>query len=151
MAIRVNIDGVPALSTPEIEALMAALLAEVQEIDVQLGDRNRTDSTGQREGSVEYWTWRSKASTARNKKMQQYRALKQELKERNTRAGVQVAQAIAGSIPVGADSSDEQLLLAAYGLLKRISGRTTVTQADYDVMNILQARLYGRNTMAASA
>lgn len=51
------------------------LLLEIEDIQCQLGDRNRIQN-GQRLAYADYWGWRQKAVYARQKKLEVYRQLK---------------------------------------------------------------------------
>ena len=73
------------MSTPEFpipdtleaaEELRLELLAEIQTIQAQLGDKARTDSNGRRLSSKDYWTWRRQAQHALTQKHAHLRALK---------------------------------------------------------------------------
>lgn len=52
---------IDSLTLDEAEALSQELLEQVQDIDLQLGDRNRTDEHGRRLSSREYSAWRDQA------------------------------------------------------------------------------------------
>jgi hypothetical protein len=51
-------------SIQEAQARLAAVAVERKELQTQLGNRNRTDPSGRRLSSQEYWTWRQKAAAA---------------------------------------------------------------------------------------
>lgn len=61
------------------------LTAEIQEIQEQLGDKQRTDELGRRLTSREYWTWRKRATHALNQKLDELRTVKNWI--RDNRAG----------------------------------------------------------------
>lgn len=52
------------------------LTLEIQSIQAQLGDKQRTDETGRRLGAQEYWAWKKRAVHALNEKLAELRAIK---------------------------------------------------------------------------
>lgn len=66
----------PPLNLEAAESLRDELAKEVQRIQSQLGDKQRTDSTGRRLSSKEYWAWRRQASHALTEKLDQLRQVK---------------------------------------------------------------------------
>jgi hypothetical protein len=54
---------------------LAVAVATLQDIEVQLGDRNRTIGGGRMEGD-EYWEWRQRATRAKTATERQVRGLK---------------------------------------------------------------------------
>lgn len=64
-------------SIEDAYALRAKVVADVQEIQGQLGDKQRTDESGERLGPDEYWSWRRRAQGALKHKLEELRFLKQ--------------------------------------------------------------------------
>jgi hypothetical protein len=64
----------------ELSALRIEIVANVQDIDSQLGDRNRLDASGARMSDHEWWGWRSRATTAKRKMNDALRRLNEKLK-----------------------------------------------------------------------
>lgn len=60
----------------EAEERRQQLTLEVQGIQAQLGDRQRTDESGRRLTSNEYWAWKKKAQYALNQKLDELRSIK---------------------------------------------------------------------------
>jgi len=70
-------------TTEEAEAFRQELTLEVQNIQAQLGDKQRTDDDGRRLTSAEYWTWKKKAQHALNQKLAELREVKKWMREKN--------------------------------------------------------------------
>lgn len=69
-------------SLEDAEHLQAEIMSEIQMIQAQLSDRDRTDEHGRRVTGIAYFQWRKKATFALAKKLDEYRRLKQWIKER---------------------------------------------------------------------
>lgn len=67
----------------EAEELRQELTLEVQNIQAQLGDKQRTDDDGRRLTSSEYWAWKKKAQHALNQKLSALREVKRWMREKN--------------------------------------------------------------------
>lgn len=65
---------------------MAELLAEIESIEAQLSNRNRTDAYGNRLDDVSYQDWRGRAARALKTKLRQYRGLKAAVRRANFEA-----------------------------------------------------------------
>lgn len=65
----------------EAEALRQQLTLDVQSIQAQLGDKQRTDEAGNRLDSREYWAWKKRASHALTLKLNELRAVKAWIRE----------------------------------------------------------------------
>ena len=70
------------VSVGEGEQRSTALLKEIETIQVQLGDHNRTNTDGVRLTQGEYWEWRKKANRARMMKLWEYRQIKAWMKNK---------------------------------------------------------------------
>lgn len=66
----------------EAEEQRAQLTLDVQSIQAQLGDKQRTDENGKRLTSREYWAWKKRAQHALNQRLNDLRAVKQWIRER---------------------------------------------------------------------
>lgn len=66
----------PPSSLEEAEALRHALTLDVQSIQAQLGDKQRTDKSGRRLRSAEYNTWKKHATYNLNQKLAELRFVK---------------------------------------------------------------------------
>lgn len=64
------------------EALRIRLTREIESIQSQLGDRDRTDENGDRLSSSQYWEWRKKAQHSLHLKLTELRGLKQWLRKK---------------------------------------------------------------------
>jgi hypothetical protein len=60
----------------QAEGLRAQLTKDVQGIQAQLGDRERTDDNGKRLTPKEYWAWKKRAQHALNQKLDHLRSVK---------------------------------------------------------------------------
>jgi hypothetical protein len=65
----------------DAEVRRQQLTLEIQGIQAQLGDKQRTDEQGRRLTAQEYWSWKKRAQHALNQKLDELRALKSWLKE----------------------------------------------------------------------
>ncbi len=65
----------------EAEERRQQLTLEIQGIQAQLGDRQRTDESGRRLTSSEYWSWKKKAQYALNQKLDELRSIKNWIKD----------------------------------------------------------------------
>jgi len=73
----VGVMSLPKGTSPDdIKGLIDVLMGEIQDIDAQLGSRNRTSEDGVRMDDKTYWAWRQKATYARAAKIREYRVLK---------------------------------------------------------------------------
>lgn len=64
----------------EVRALVDDLVFEIQSIQTQLGNKDRTHPDGRRFTAEEYWTWRHKAAGALHHMLDRQRALKAHLR-----------------------------------------------------------------------
>lgn len=69
-------------SVEEAEARREALTLQVQDLQAQLGDKQKTDQHGRRMSSKNYWAWRSDAQQTLNAKLGELRAVKAWLRAR---------------------------------------------------------------------
>jgi hypothetical protein len=100
------------MTLEEAEALRQELTLEVQNIQAQLGDKQRTDDEGRRLTSSEYWAWKKKAQHALNQKLSELREVKKSMREKNAgSAGSTLHEAI-GHVQNLCDALDE---LGDYG------------------------------------
>ena len=60
----------------EAEQLRQELTLDIQRIQAQLGDRQRTDEQGRRLSTKEYWAWKKRAQYVLNEKLVELRSLK---------------------------------------------------------------------------
>jgi hypothetical protein len=74
-------------SLEEAEALRQELTLDVQSIQAQLGDRQRTDENGNRLSASDYWAWKRKANNALNQRLDELRMVKQWIRDRRNPAG----------------------------------------------------------------
>lgn len=72
--------SIPA-SLADAEERRQQLTLEIQGIQAQLGDKQRTDESGRRLEAQEYWTWKKRAQHALNQKLDELRQLKAWIKE----------------------------------------------------------------------
>jgi hypothetical protein len=122
-------------SVEEAEARMAELVLDMREIEVQLGDRNRTGSDGQRLSSDEYHAWRQRASVALVYKQREYQLLKRWVRNRRRRATAEVLDVA----PAGAPG----LLLQAWQLLRQLSreGRVAYQEGEWGFIDSIHSYL----------
>jgi hypothetical protein len=73
-------------SLHEAEERRAQLTLDVQSIQAQLGDKQRTDEEGHRLTSNEYWAWKKKAQHALNQRLVELRVVKEWI--RKTKRGL---------------------------------------------------------------
>lgn len=66
-----------------IDRLMSAVLEDIQWIEVQIKEPNRTTTDGERVSNHDWWNWRHRAVGARTHKLHLYRKLKARRKELN--------------------------------------------------------------------
>lgn len=71
----------PPISIEDAENQILALLVDINEIEAQLGDRDKKDSTGSRLWGEDYWSWRTKANSARVAKINHRAKLKKWIKD----------------------------------------------------------------------
>ena len=71
-----NDDFVEPTSIEDAEERRCELIINIQEIQTQLGDKQRTDEQGARLDKRDYWEWKSKAQFALNKRLSALRLLK---------------------------------------------------------------------------
>lgn len=69
-------------SLADAEERRQQLTLEIQGIQAQLGDKQRTDESGRRLTAEEYWAWKKRAQHALNQKLDELRSLKTWIKER---------------------------------------------------------------------
>jgi DNA-binding transcriptional MerR regulator len=72
----------PPSCLSEAEARRKQLTLDVQSIQAQLGDKQRTDENGRRLSSKEYWSWKKRATHALNQKLDSLRSIKQWIHEK---------------------------------------------------------------------
>lgn len=97
------------------------LLEELNDIQRQLGDRNRTGADGQRMDDDVYWTWRKHAVAALNFKHAEVRRINAWLKERRNAAEAELQRAKAKEGGIEFDNGDPiSMLRAAYGVMARM-------------------------------
>lgn len=63
-------------SLQEAELQRQSLTLEIQDIQAQLGDKQRTNAQGRRLSAQEYWTWNRQAQHALTRKLNQLREVK---------------------------------------------------------------------------
>lgn len=68
-------------SLADAEDRRQQITLEIQGIQAQLGDKQRTDESGRRLDTQEYWTWKKRAQHALNQKLDELRTLKAWIKE----------------------------------------------------------------------
>jgi hypothetical protein len=68
-------------SLADAEDRRQQITLEIQGIQAQLGDKQRTDETGRRLNAQEYWAWKKRAQHALNQKLDELRSLKNWIKE----------------------------------------------------------------------
>jgi len=68
---------IPPASLEEADIRRRDLARDVQSIQAQLGDRQRTDDNGRRLSSQEYWRWKRRATHSLNMKLDELRFIKQ--------------------------------------------------------------------------
>lgn len=69
-------------SVEDAEARREALTSQVQDLQAQLGDKQKTDQHGLRMSSTDYWAWRHDAQQTLNAKLGELRAIKAWLRAR---------------------------------------------------------------------
>jgi hypothetical protein len=108
------IDDTPTPKTlEEAEQTRQELTLDVQSIQAQLGDRQRTDDDGNRLSTAEYWQWKKKAQHALNQKLGELRGVKKWMREKNAgSAGFTLHEAI-GHVQTLCDALEE---LGDYGI-----------------------------------
>ena len=79
------------ISLEEGEARRIQLTQDVEGIEAQLGDRNRTDETGNRMSSAQYWAWRKKAQHSLRQKLGELRVLKSWLRTKRAEQSSSIA------------------------------------------------------------
>jgi hypothetical protein len=75
------------------------LTLDVQSIQAQLGDKQRTDEDGNRLSSKEYWAWKKRAQHALNQKLDELRAVKHWIREKK-RSLVTPIEDVSGTVTV---------------------------------------------------
>lgn len=88
----------PPKDLKEAESRRDAIAQEVQRIQSQLGDRQRTDRTGRRLAAKEYWAWKSAATHALNEHLNQLRQLRTWIRDHHRAASAQRAL-VSGDTP----------------------------------------------------
>lgn len=78
-----EIDYLAPSSLEEAHQRRMEIEKDVLAIQLQLGNRNQTNSLGQRVSGHEYWQWRSKAKNALFCKLEEQRRVKQFIAERS--------------------------------------------------------------------
>ena len=96
------------------------LLVEIQNIQTQLGDRNKSTADGSRLDEKEFWEWRQKAKIALNIKLDQYREVKKQIRIRKAMSRLSVGFSdVRDALGVVEDRSKESqsLLRRAYAII----------------------------------
>lgn len=82
--------GTPEFTLPttleEAEPRRQQLTLDVQSIQAQLGDKQRTDENGRRLSSREYWAWKKRATHALNQRLDELRVVKQWIRDNRSTA-----------------------------------------------------------------
>jgi len=88
------------VSLADAEERRQQITLEIQGIQAQLGDKQRTDGSGRRLDAQEYWTWKKHAQHALNQKLNELRSLKAWIKERRPSSydGTAIEDAASGVI-----------------------------------------------------
>lgn len=125
----------------ELETAYNTTVVEVQDIQAQLSNKNRTDANGQRLSEYAWHNWRGKAVSALRHKLQKQRLLKQLLTDARRRFNTTTPLK-----PVSEFRTPEDLIHAALVVLRRISGETEMEADEYAVMDALDSwlRTHGR-------
>lgn len=92
------------------------LVAEIQTISAQLGDRDRRSLAGERMSSAEYWEWRRRAISALHAKEAALRRLKAWIRSQKHAQRLKEAPELGLGGPNG-------LLKAAYELLRQLQAQ----------------------------
>lgn len=71
----------PPRDLADAESRRQQVTLDVQSIQAQLGDKQRTDDKGRRLQAREYWAWKKKAQHALNQKLDELRLLKAYIRE----------------------------------------------------------------------
>lgn len=73
--------GLPEFSSrAEAEAWLVETWFEIEDLNLQLKDMNKTGQDGQRMTSEEYWAWRKKVERIRLKKLRAYKKIQAQVK-----------------------------------------------------------------------
>ena len=73
--------GLPEFSSKaEAEAWLVETWFEIEDLNLQLKDMNKTGQDGQRMASEEYWAWRKKVERIRLKKLRAYKKIQAQVK-----------------------------------------------------------------------
>lgn len=72
------------VSLADAEVRRQQITLEIQGIQAELGDKQRTDETGRRLTAQEYWAWKKRAQHDLNQKLDELRTLKAWIKEQRT-------------------------------------------------------------------
>lgn len=73
--------GLPEFgSKSEAEAWLVETWFEIEDLNLQLKDMNKTGQDGQRMTSEEYWAWRKKVERIRLKKLRAYKKIQAQVK-----------------------------------------------------------------------
>ena len=67
-------------SKSEAEAWLVETWFEIEDLNLQLKDMNKTGQDGQRMTSEEYWAWRKKVERIRLKKLRAYKKIQTQVK-----------------------------------------------------------------------
>ncbi|MBW2691006.1 MAG: hypothetical protein JRE57_00050 [Deltaproteobacteria bacterium] len=126
----------------EAEVRRQDLTLNVQSIQAQLGDKQRTDDNGRRLTSKEYWAWKKRATHALNQKLDELRLVKQWLRN-NRQPSTSIQGAVAHLINIlealGRDEPELKLtedvthsIEAAEDYLQRLDASTTARRDPHD-------------------
>ena len=78
----------------EAEQVRQELTLDVQSIQAQLGDRQRTDDDGNRLSTADYWQWKKKAQHALNQKLSHLREIKAWIRDQRNASYPSVREAV---------------------------------------------------------
>ncbi len=127
----VVIDSEESLRAAEL--LYEGIVAEVQDIQSQLGNKNQGGDS--RLSAKQYWEWRNRAVFAMRHLLEEQRTLKGAIKDYNRQAERARVSAV---IDI---TNPEGLLKAAYTLLRRLASQVDFDQDEQLVVNALDLHL----------
>ena len=136
MATRTLPDWAPPETIAEGERLRLEKVERLQEIQAQLGDRNRARPDGTRMSDEEFWEWRQRAVRAQKHAQREVQRLKVWLKDQRARAQA----LIEGREGVAPDLRDPREAIAAVlRIAKQVEDLTPQEQAAIDEVSRLLA------------
>lgn len=123
----------------DLEEAYQKAVGEVQGLQAQLGDRNRTNGEGNRLSDHEYHAWRSRANVALRHMLERQRGLKEALKTARRRFNPDTMLATELKTP-------EALIHAALATLRKLSGEVEMEPEEQRVIDALDVylRTHGR-------